>query len=348
VTVLIVARILAPSLILTQVNKKLRTMSPTYSLQIEDMDLSIIRGAYQFENLTGQLKGSGVRFLTVEQIDVSVAWREIFRGRILTDVVVNTANFTLTKDLIEGSKAAKPADDAKDASATLFPVRVARIELRDSSFAFAELMKDSENKKWRISSIDGSIVNFTPIETSPNTLFTLKGTMLESSVFKMAGKALRLNKPEAWDVDGEIREFDLVAANPMLLKLVPFTFTSGKLDMYVEAKSENGQVKGYLKPFLKKVDVVANKEKFEGVKHFFVEIFAALGNLILRKSDDKSTAFVVPFRTAGGKLKVDTGNILPTAIEHGFNGGLDPGIEDRIDIKDKPSKDKIDSKGNKK
>lgn len=340
---LIIARILAPSIILAKLNSYLASFSPAYAIQIKDLDLSIIRGAYQFENLTATLKKTGQPFLTVEKVDVSVAWREIFRGRILTDVIAETANFVLSKDLIEGSKSAQPVNDANDVADTLFPVRVARIELRDSSFQFAQLMGDSENRRWRVTSVDGSIVNFTPTATSPTTMFNLKGTMLESSVFKATGKAFRLNKPEAWDVDGEVREFDLVAANPMLKRLVPFTFTSGHLDLFVEAKSENGEMHGYLKPFFKKVDIVEQKEKFVGMKHFFVEIFAALGNLILRKSDDKSTAFVVPFRTASGKLKVDTGNILPTAIEHGFNGGLGHYGEDRIGINEQPV-----AKGNKK
>lgn len=102
--------------------------------------------------------------------------------------------------------------------------------------------------------------------------------------------------------------------------------------MYAEARSIDGKIDGYVKPFFKKIDVVANQENFAGVKHFAVEVVAALANLILRKSDDKSTAARIPFNTGPDGFKVDTSRIFPTAVHHGFQGGLEPGIEDQINL----------------
>jgi len=335
VAILVVIRILAPAIILKKLNAHLAGFSPVYFIHIADLDLSLIRGAYRFEGVTAQLKEKKTDFLSVEKIDVSVAWRELFRGRILTDIDVEAADFTLSRELIEGSRAptAEPEAKARDAAATLFPVRIERIVIRDSSFHFAQLMGDPEGKQWRISSIEGSVVNFTSTPNVPFALYSLNGTVLDSSSFKAVGKLNRQKTPMQWELDAEIREFDLVAANPILKRQVPFTFTKGKLDAFAEVISVDGKMKGYIKPFFKKVDVVANKEKFVSLKHFAVEIIGALANLVMRKSDDKSTAVRVPFATGpDGGLKVETSRILPTAIQYGFDGGLQPGIEDQINL----------------
>lgn len=45
---------------------------------MEDLGISIIRGAYRFEQMTGKLKGDEKTFLSIKSVDVSIAWREVF------------------------------------------------------------------------------------------------------------------------------------------------------------------------------------------------------------------------------------------------------------------------------
>ncbi len=130
----------------------------------------------------------------------------------------------------------------------------------------------------------------------------------------------------------ELRSFDLVAANPLLIRSVPLSFKSGKLDLYSEVISEKGAVRGYVKPFFKDMSVLGNKSDFKGVKHFAIEILTALSDAILRKSDDKTVAMIVPFKTVDGKIQVDTPSALSSAIGHGFGDPVAPVIDDKFDI----------------
>ena len=212
------------------------------------------------------------------------------------------------------------------------PVRIARVDLHNSSFEFAEFIAVKTGLRWRVSNIEAKILNINPTAKIPLTFFTAQGTLLDSAMFKVAGKAKRLAQPMAYEADLELRNFDLRQANPMLINLVPVTFTAGYMDLFSEVKSEDGHMAGYIKPFFKKVQIVDNSEHFRGVKHFAVEIVAALANAILRKSDDKSVGTRIAFHQDGKDLKVDTSQALSKAIQHGFSKPLPPSIEDSLNL----------------
>lgn len=113
-------------------------------------------------------------------------------------------------------------------------------------------------------------------------------------------------------VDGEMRGFDLTTGNHFLKSKVPLTFTKGKLDLYAEAQSTNGTIEGYIKPFLKNIDVVKTKEDFKGPKNWFYEIVTAVGKLGLRASDTKSDKSHymgrsgIPFSSREGIIRIST------------------------------------------
>lgn len=331
IAVLVVIRVILPSLLLVKVNGFLAEFSPTYKFHIKDLDLSIIRGAYRFEGITGTLKKDKRVFATATSVEVSIAWRELFKGRVLTDVEIDTLDFTYLKELTDVAKKddTKDAQEAKDA---LFPVRVERLDLRESSITLEELPSLEEGKRLQATSINGRISNLTPEEKFPISFYNLRATLLGESVFKVAGHLNMVKKPLAWDVDSEVKGFNIPQLNYYLKRNLPVTFTKGKLDLYLEAKSENGKIDGYAKPFIKDLDVMANKEKFQGPKHWFMEVLTALGNLILRTSDTKTVATKIPF-SFDKTFKMETGEALSKAIENGFQQKLSPGIEDQFDIK---------------
>src|SRR4051812_14653291 len=89
VILLVVIRMLAPAFILKQVNQDLATISPIYSIHIDDLHLSLLRMFYRFTKIEGKLKKSNKQFLSIERIDVAVAWAELLKGRVFTNVEVD-------------------------------------------------------------------------------------------------------------------------------------------------------------------------------------------------------------------------------------------------------------------
>ena len=328
IAVLIVFRILLPQILLYQTNKYLAEFSPTYYLHMEDLDISILRGAYQFEEIKGALKGDEKTFLTITKVDVSMAWRHIFKGKIVTDIVTENVDFLFLKDM---SKLSPPKKEAVDVKETLFPVKVESVDLQNARVVFEEYPSLDESSRFKIEKINGRITNLTPTPSDPLSSFNLSAAVQGSSDTVFIGQLNLLKKPMLWDVDVELKNFDMATLNPVLKRKLPLTFTKGKLDLYAEVKNKDKNIQGYIKPFLKDVDVVANKEHFDGIKHFGIEILTAIGNLFLRDSDSKSVATYLDFNY-DGNFNVNTSKGISKAIEHGFTQKLNPGIEDKYHI----------------
>jgi hypothetical protein len=325
---LIAFRMILPMILLHQANKYLSEFSPTYYLHMEDLDISIIRGAYRFEEVTGKLKGDEKIFLSIKSVDVSIAWREVFRGRIVTDIVTDKLDFLFLKDM---SKLSNPKEEAKDVKDTLFPVSVESVDLRRAQIVFEEYPSLDETSRLKIESINGQITNVTPTEKHQVSAFNLSGSLQGSAPTHFIGELNRFKKPLRWDVDVEMRNFDLSKLNPVLIRKLPLTFTKGKLDLYAEAQNDDKEIKGYIKPFITDIDVIANKEHFKGVKHFGIEILTALGNLILRDPKNKTVATYVDF-TYNGTFNVSTTQGISKAIENGFSKKLPAGLENKYQL----------------
>ena len=330
IAVLIVFRMILPQILLTQANKYLASFSPTYSLHMEDLDLSIIRGAYSFQEITGKLKDDGKVFLTIKEVDVSIAWREVFRGKIVTDIVTDKVDFLFLKDMSKLNPPSKK--EAQDVKETLFPVKVETVDLRRAQVVFEEYPSLDDKSRLRIENINGRITNLTPDEDDQLSSFNLSAALQGKSETVFIGSLNLTKTPMLWDVDVELKDFDMASLNPVLKRNLPLTFTKGRLDLFAEAQNENKVIKGYIKPFIKDIDVVANKEKFVGIKHFGIEILTALGNLILRDSDTKTVATYLDFNY-NGAFNISTGQGISEALEHGFGQKLQPGIEDKYHIK---------------
>ena len=332
---LIAVRVSVPYIALKQLNKYLAGFSPDYSLHIDNLHLSFLRMAYRFDRIEGRFKKDDHVFLNVDSVDVSIAWRELLHARILTDIVVDRGCFILTQKLISGSKErdAKPTQDATAAADKLFPVDVARVEMHHSSIEFADLIGSGKAEQWRISAVEARVLNLTPAKHTPVTFATLQGTLLGSSPFRVAAQARRLEQPPAFKAELELHDFDLVAANPMLMKFVPLSFLAGHLDVFAEAKSQGGGLEGYVKPFFKKLDVIDVHEHFVGFKHFAIELVVALVDVILRRNDDKSVAAQVEFQGSLKHPRLKIGKIITTALDHGFRQHLSPSLERRFELK---------------
>jgi hypothetical protein len=332
---ILLVRAVMPEFILRQTNRFLGSFSETYNGHIEDFDISLLHGAYQMEGFSLRLKQHPAEeFVYVSVVDVSLAWRELFAGKINTDIEISNAKFIITNKIITAFSTApsKSRDESKAAAKKLFPVRVGRVDITDSIFEFADLLSIPEAKRWRVTKIEGRLSNVTGTENNPVSLLSVRGNLFNSSTVKVVSQLNLLKKPIVWDADIEIRDFNLPNANGWLKSKVPLTFTTGKLDLYSEIHSNKNSVEGYFKPFLRKVDLVSNPEVFTGFKQFAIEVSAATANLILRTAKDKVLATKILFSYENGDFKVNSSKAISEALKNGFSEKIPEGIDDEISL----------------
>lgn len=342
---LVAIRIAAPPLILKKTNEFLDSFSPILSGHVSAFGMSLYRGAYQIKGFELRLKNKAEeQIIYTKVVDVSIAWRDLFKGRITADVLIDGAKVVVTQNVLDALKHQKQLmQDQKKASDKLVPLRIERIDVRDSDFQVADMAQIPEGSRLRLSNIEGRVSNVTSDARAPLTLASVRGNFFDAAPLKVVAQINRQATPLAWDMDLEMKDFKMSEANPWLKKKLPLTFTAGKLDLYSEIKSENGTIEGYFKPFLHNADIVANHESFASLRHFGIEVSTAAVNLLLRNSKNRTLATKVLFAYNDDGFKVNSAKAISEAFKNGFTETLQPGIEDQVNLSafhQKPTEEK--------
>lgn len=328
---LVAFRIALPEFVRKVANKRLSNFSPIVAGHIGDVDVAFFRGAYQTKDVRVWLKKDQRPFLKVGEIDVSIAWRMLLEGKILAEIVIVQLELDYSKQLLSELKKI-PHHAVKKEKERAVRLDLELVEIKDSHVNLLDYPGLYKDESFVLSAINGRISNLTPTKDNPYSLYEVRTNIQGLTEVKSRGKMNLNSKPIEWDVDSELHELDLTALNEVLKDKVPITFKRGQLDFYAEAKSEDGKIVGYIKPFFQDLKFVGNKSDFKGVKHWFFDVSGALGNFILQNHKTDTVATKIPFEYTN-KFKFDTGEALEKAIQNGFEKRLKPGIENKLQIK---------------
>jgi hypothetical protein len=335
--ILVGVRAYLPSYLKKTVNHSLAHLEGPFCGKIGDLDLHIIRGAYSVQNLqvfsrAGEGKPCTQKIFSAAEIDLSLSWSQLFRGRARLDVEAfrpSLALDTLTRTLEASKKGApetQPAKGAENVWASLVPWRIDSLAVSEGELYYPIIGKDQtkpvlSNLEARVNGLEAGKHSADPV------LFTVRGNALETALMLATG-ALDLSKDTPrWDVDLSAERVDLSKANPVLLQRVPLTFTTGLLDTYGELKGEGANLKGYLKLLFSNMDVVASGEDWKGFKHGVIEVLNSVVFSLLKSPKVESTGTILVFRKDKAGFQMETGDAAWRAIEHRLGDPVKKGIE---------------------
>jgi hypothetical protein len=99
VVVLIGVRVALPYVIANQINKRLEDI-PGYRGQVDEVHLNLFRGAYTLVGISIYRVNSGREdpFFLARTIDFSIAWRELFHGKVVSDIFIDRGALTIIRD----------------------------------------------------------------------------------------------------------------------------------------------------------------------------------------------------------------------------------------------------------
>ena len=121
---LIVIRIILPYVVLHFANKKLANLDSYYG-HIEDVDISLYRGAYVIKdiylNKDDPVTKKQTKFFTSKDIDLSLEWGALFHGSIVGKLVFDSPELFFTKDRTELSQVRKDTSDFRNVLESLMP-----------------------------------------------------------------------------------------------------------------------------------------------------------------------------------------------------------------------------------
>lgn len=330
---LVVLRLLLPPILLRRLNSELAETSPLYAVHIDDLDLHIWRMAYSFDGVHGTLKKDASEFMTVPRMNIAIAWRELFRGRFVADMDFREAQVKLTSATINAvagydpSQAKKEARTVKDAAV---PFNLERVRSIDSNFTFAEVAGLPPDQSFRLTHIDVTANNLTPKNPESLSLAAFSGAIQDTGKIKGVAQIRQKSVPGEWSLNVEMRNFALPKLNGVAVRMVPISFKSGELSLFMAAQSVKGEMNGYVKPFLKDVVFIGDPKDFKSVGQFIIEIAGTIGNFFLKNRKTHALATKISFHTVNGKVQTDTAKALGLAVSNGFGKGLTQNLDDPL------------------
>ena len=305
----VIVRIALPHIITKQVNTFLANGLPHFTGSIDGTELSIWRGAYAFNNFHMEIRQSGHEFIRIKRIDASLSWRNLFRGVASIDLIVDVPRLSPNEDLIK-RLSKNPAQSGKNAQSVwqkLIPLRVDSVRIENGKLTSEHMLRVVNRKadNFTIEAVNGELKEVLNTSSSTNPEFSLSGYLGKTGKLAVNGK-ISANQPgKPLHTEVKISNLELKSLNSWTHFVAPFSFESGSLTMLSEINSSNGKTSGYLKPFLKSVELVGDENDFKGFVHAGTEIAIATINLIFKNSKTEELATKVDFEYDSKSKKFD-------------------------------------------
>ncbi|MGZ3691756.1 MAG: DUF748 domain-containing protein [Pseudobdellovibrio sp.] len=329
----VVIRIVLPFAALNVLNNLLEKKMGVYRGHVEDLDLSLYRGAYQL--LGFEIKKRNTEetpLLFIKQIDLSIAWRALLQKHLTMDITIDAGTVHLS-DSKDKSKKQFGNEESKESWSAVFdtiiPISIETLIVHNSSVYFTnhdqKLVLPVKLERIELQAHD--LRTHSKDQLSP---FDFSATLQSHAPLHVSGRLDILKDWPEGEAHIEMEKFEISSINSVLRYYIPLDITHGEASIYSEIASEpHNTVHGYFKLFLANTDVIAPNQKYLSWKHFFIEVGTAVGNWALKNAKTHNVAVRLPFRYENGKLDLDPWKGFWSAVSNS-NTAIKPGLEHSV------------------
>ena len=333
IVLLIVFRFYLPTLVKNYVNNAL-TEIPGYYGQVKDIDIALFRGAYVINGLYLDKVNAETKvpFLKFPKTDISVEWKSLFKGEIVTEIIMDNPEiiyvFEDQQSKVNGKEA--DVDDWSKVLTDLVPIEINSFEAHNGKLAFVQLSADPD--------VDLSINNLDLMATNLRNVEE-KGKILPSSIkasgvsfgggnVKLEGAMNIIKEIPDMDIAFSLEKSNAVALNDFTNYYAGLDFESGTAELYSEIAIADGFLKGYMKPLL-------INSKFIGKEDGFLETlwegFVGFFKFVLKNQITDTLATEIPIEGDLNNVEADifstVGGIIKNAWIKAFKGETNDTIE---------------------
>lgn len=332
---LIVARLLLPYFVLRYVNKTLADMGG-YTGHVEDIDIQLIRGAYQIDELRVRKVNGKIKepFLFIPKTDLSVEWKSLFKGRLVSEVECYQPELNFAFSSNESSSQTGAEVDWTAYLKKLLPININRFAVIDGTINLTSLITQPR-ADLSLKQFQGEIRNIRNVEDKNKNL---PSPVVASANVPGYGGNMDFNAnmnllkivPD-FDYNLRFNELQLVKLNPLAREYANLDFERGTVSVYSEMAMMNSKLNGYVKPLTKGMKIFKlNENKGRSIGQFFTELVAQAGTAVLKNQRHDQVATRIPLN--GTIENIETAvwptvfGVLRNAYVKAFRGEFDNNI----------------------
>jgi len=329
--VALVVRLAAPYAVRSAINRRLSRI-PDYSGHVKGITLHVWRGAYRITGLEIYKSNGAVSepFVSAERIDFSVAWGELFKGRLVSRIAARNVKL----NFVEGGNAANSqlAADKRwqDVIDDLFPIDITFLEIRGGVLRFVD---ETQTPKVDISirqlSVSASgLQNRATAEDGPMPArIDISGVSIGEGKLRLFAKLEPLAELPHFQLAMEMKEVSLPALNDMLSAYAKVKVSRGQFDVVAQMSMGNGHYEGYVKPFITSLEFADADPEHDSIGRRIWKGLVSTFAELAKNRTSQQIATRIPFTGDAKNLDVGTWKTIENGLHHGFIQALPRGFE---------------------
>ncbi|WP_367181437.1 DUF748 domain-containing protein [uncultured Lacinutrix sp.] len=334
ILILIALRLYLPIIVKDNVNKVLSEI-PGYYGQVEDIDISLIRGAYVINGmyLNKVNAKTQIPFLKFPKTDISIEWKSLFSGHIVSEIIMSNPEIIYVQEDQSITATEPNVDDWTKALTDLVPIDINHLTINNGKLAYVELNTDP-NIDLQFNTLYLKADNLRNVKENERVLpspITATAISIGGGEVKLNGNVNIVKEIPDMDVSFSLENADVKALNPFTRHYSGIDFEEGQFGLYSEIAIADGYFKGYMKPLLKNSKLIG---KDDGVLGVIWEGFVGFFKFVLKNQSTDTIATKIPME---GDLNNIKSGILPTIggiFKNAWISAFKGEIDDEIEYKD--------------
>jgi hypothetical protein len=334
---LIAARLAMPYYVKDYVNHQLAGLD-SYDGHVGDIDVHLWRGAYSIDDIEIVKTGASrpVPFFRADRLDLSVEWRSLFRGSVVSEAHFLGPEVNLVQGRTEADSQLGKEENWNARLEEMFPFRFNTIQVTDGTVRFLAPGIQTQDAI-TANHLNGEISNLTNvIETGKETFadFHVTADVLKGAPAVVDGSVDAFAAKPTFDVNLEVKKVQLPEVNPWLREYIKADAEAGKFELYMELAAADGKFKGYAKPIMEDVDIYRSGEEEQSPLKRVWEGFLDFAANVLENKDADQVAARIPF---SGTIKDPETNLFATiasVLRNAFVSAFARSLEGSITLRD--------------
>jgi hypothetical protein len=263
---LVALRVALPSIVARELNARLAEMGE-YSGWLEEVDLAIWRGAYTLRGLVIEKHGGTVPvpLLVAPEVDISLSWRDLFRGSIVADASFEEP----VVHFVDGQEEAESQSGAgvnwRERLEALVPTRIDVVEVRNGIVVFHNFVSDPpvDLEATSVNAVIRNITNVRDAEGRRIAEMDATAIVLDSGQLESEASFDPFGHLDEFRLALRILEIDLTRLNDLAKAYANLDFESGNGEFVMELEATGGELAGYAKPLFQDMEIFSWKSDVE-------------------------------------------------------------------------------------
>ncbi len=332
---LLTVRIALPFVVKRLVNDRLQHITG-YTGYVNGIDLHLWRGAYSLHGF-GILRANGkVRepFFLAKDIDFSLAWRELWHRKFVSDVTIEQGQINIVKGPTTEESQTDLDHRWQAVIQDIFPIDITHLEITNGLLRYVDTTRQPNVNVF----VTHMRATATGLRNRPGDAhsgefpaeITIAGDSLGAGKLKLLILADPLADQPHFHLNLKLNYVNLPALNESLRAYANVDVGRGTFRLVGEMAAHNGGFQGYVKPFFEDLDFHNLEDKDKGLGSRIWERIVAAAAWVVKDKERDQVATRIPFEGKFGDAKVGLFATFTNLFRHGFVRAFNPILEGSV------------------